>query len=185
MNAAEIQQRIDTAQDAVIEYGIEATVALTATACGLDAVADWDRTQTLYERAVTAVRATHPLVLAADAGAETMTDYCQENHMPIAPPRPEQWFRVWAADYSSVIWDLRTSDPISSVMDAAKQFMTDHQLDDVPLTVDWGTDWKQRWSGRISIGADGEHTYHQNVEYLRCLTNWPNPAFDAGEANRG
>lgn len=112
----------------------------------------------------------------AASGAHTELDYYgQETDMPIAPPRNEQWFRIWSPDYTRVLWDLRTADKIGDVLDAIKKFMADNGIDDAPMTVDYGDDWNSRWSGRISISTNGDHQIHNNLEYLRYLTHVPNP----------
>lgn len=115
----------------------------------------------------------------AASGAHTELDYYRQETaaMPIAPPRHEQWFRIWSPDYRRTIWEVRISGTSSDGLDAAKRFMAGSGLDDAVMTVDWGTDWKQRWSGRIfRPGPESEYQIHDANEYLRYLAAWPNPA---------
>ncbi|BDY33178.1 hypothetical protein [Mycolicibacterium mageritense] len=178
LHAAEIRKRVEDAWIALMDAHVATSCALLASIVCIPDADLWDDAEAAYERAATAWHAINPLVLAAEAGADTMADYCQENHtmpaLPAAPTRPHQWFRIWAADYTSVIWERRTAEPIGDILDAAQQFMADNNLTDAPLTVDWGTDWRQRWSGRITVNRNRFETHH-NREYLPYLTQSPNP----------
>uniref|UniRef100_A0AAU8GMP8 Head-to-tail adaptor n=1 Tax=Mycobacterium phage Farewell TaxID=3158893 RepID=A0AAU8GMP8_9CAUD len=180
LTAADIQQRNDTAQTALAEYVIQHAAATIASVCGIDTDDDWNRAQAAHEHAVTALRATHPLVLAAAAGAETMTDYCQENHaMPAPPPATvtaKLWVRIWSPNYTHVLWDSRsadTADPLAN----AKEFLADNGITSAGLTVDCGDGaWRTRWSGRVMLNADiGDYQAHQAAEFLRYVTHTSNP----------
>lgn len=178
LTAAVIQQRNDTAQTALAEYAIQHTVAMLASVCGFDTDDDWNRAQAAYDHAVTALRATHPLVLAADAGAETMTDYCQENHtMPALPPATvtaKLWVRIWSPDYTHVLWDSRSADAADPLA-SAKEFLADNGITSAGLTVDCG-DWRTRWSGRVTLNADTrDYQAHQAAEFLGYVTHTSNP----------
>lgn len=138
----------------------------------------WIDTAAIARDTVTAMRRAQILALAADAGAETMTDYCQENHpMPEsrASTRGCQWIQLWASDYSHIIWDARTAvPPGEDQFDAAKQFMAFHGYDELPMTVHSDT-WTNRWSGWIIRNGD-DYRIDGTYEFLRYLKHKPNPA---------
>lgn len=72
--------------------------------------------------------------------------------------------RLWAQDYSEVL--LTTED-----REAAKTFFFASDYDWLPIVIDYGTNWSQRWSGRIE--RDG--SIHQERDYLAHITQWPVP----------
>lgn len=179
-----IAGRRRVADDAIVAYMCHYAAAATATVCGIAADDAWDRAQAVFDTAVTASHAAHPYTIAAELGATTAADYLQENHtMPelsATPPNPpNRWLRLWSLDCTRVLWDSRKANPDIDVLEAAKQFMADHGLDEATITVDWGDDWKTRWGGRIFRPAhDADYQLHDANAYLRYLTVPPNPFFE-------
>ncbi|KLI04526.1 MULTISPECIES: hypothetical protein [Mycolicibacterium] len=168
-----IAERRRVADDAIVAYMCHYAAASTATVCGIAADDAWDRAQAVFDTAVTAIHAAHPYTIAGQLGATTATDYLQENAMPIAPTPPMPWFRIWSPDCTTAIWESRGANEL----DAAKQFMAGHGIDDAPMTIDYGANWRTRWSGRIfRPSRDTDYQIHDANAYLRHLTNWPNPA---------
>lgn len=69
----QIAQRATSAQAAIADYVIELSTATILTLCGMGGT--WEDVGRALERAINAMRAAHPLSLAALAGAATEADY--------------------------------------------------------------------------------------------------------------
>lgn len=75
--------------------------------------------------------------------------------------------RLWSQDHSELLFTTEDRD-------AAKAFFIASGQDWLPIVFDYGTDWQQRWGGRIEL-VDGEVTINQESEFLKYMTAWPNP----------
>jgi hypothetical protein len=70
--------------------------------------------------------------------------------------------RLWSQDYAEVLYTTEDRE-------AAKQWFAASGHDWLHIVIDYGTDWGQRWGGRIE--RDG--SIHQHSEYLKYITEWP------------
>jgi hypothetical protein len=76
--------------------------------------------------------------------------------------------RLYSDDYSRVL--LVTDD-----REAAHQFFRDSGSDSIPIVIDFGKSWKERWGGRLELKENGGIAYVGGSEYLDYMIQWPNP----------
>jgi hypothetical protein len=79
--------------------------------------------------------------------------------------RVKETVRIWSQDYTKVL--LTTED-----REAAKQFVIDSGENWLPIVIDYGTNWAQRWSGRVEV-MEGKADVHRDIEYLQHMMQWP------------
>jgi hypothetical protein len=73
--------------------------------------------------------------------------------------------RLWSQDYSEVLFTTEDRE-------AAKQWFLTSGHDWLPIVIDYGTDWAQRWSGRLEL-TDGQVAINQDRKYLKYMIEWP------------
>ena len=73
--------------------------------------------------------------------------------------------RLYSKDYTELL--LTTHD-----REEAKRFFLASGRDWLPIVIDYGTNWRQRWSGRIECEKDAV-AIHQDREYLQSIMCWP------------
>jgi hypothetical protein len=74
--------------------------------------------------------------------------------------------RLWSQDYSEVLFTTEDRE-------AAKQWFLTSGHDWLPIVIDYGTDWAQRWSGRLELTDSGGTDIRSEREYLKYMTEWP------------
>ena len=79
--------------------------------------------------------------------------------------------RLYNQDYSEVL--LSTDDRA-----ATHQFLRDSGEDSLPIVIDFGKSWKQRWGGRLVLDEKGCISYVGGSEYLNYMIQWPNAALE-------
>jgi len=79
---------------------------------------------------------------------------------------------VWSQDYSLLYTTEDRED--------AKRFFLDSGTDWLPIVIDYGTDWAQRWSGRIERTDSGGTEIHRGFEFLKYMLQVP--TIDPGAA---
>lgn len=57
----------------------------------------------------------------------------------------------------------------------ATEFLMASGSDWIPMVIDYGDNWKCRWSGRLVVSGDGAVVAFDDSQYLKYLKNWPNP----------
>ena len=72
--------------------------------------------------------------------------------------------RLWSQDYSEVLFTAEDRE-------AAKRWFLNSGHDWLPIVIDYGTNWAQRWSGRLEV-ADGRVVMNQDREHLKHMTAW-------------
>lgn len=72
--------------------------------------------------------------------------------------------RLWSQDYTEVIY---TTDD----REAAKAFFLTSGYEWLPIVIDYGINWVQRWSGRLELV--GGVVAIKNDQYLKYLMQWP------------
>lgn len=73
--------------------------------------------------------------------------------------------RLWSQDYTKVLFTTEDRE-------AAKAFFLASGCEWLPIVIDYGTNWAQRWSGRLEL-ADGKVAVNQDREYLEYIMAWP------------
>lgn len=82
---------------------------------------------------------------------------------------PEQ-IKLYSDDFAQIL--LETDD-----RDVAHRFLRDSGEKSVTAVIDFGKDWKARWSGRIVLNDNATLAYVGASEYLQHIAVPPNPAF--------
>lgn len=78
--------------------------------------------------------------------------------------------------YHYALFSQDFSESLLSTTDKAEveQFLRDSGHDWLPIRVEWGQrTWKERWSGRLELHANGVTSMHGEAEYLKHLLTWP------------
>ena len=74
--------------------------------------------------------------------------------------------KLWSQDYSEV---LHTTE---SQLDAVEFFLASSH-DWLPIVIDYGKNWRSRWSGRIERREGEAPIVRRDSDYLEYLTTWP------------
>ena len=69
--------------------------------------------------------------------------------------------RLWSQDYTEVLF---TTDD----REAAKRFFAESGQEWLPIVIDYGTDWAQRWSGRLEL-TDSQVAMNQDSHYFKYM----------------
>lgn len=72
---------------------------------------------------------------------------------------------VWSQDYQTQLFE--TSD-----IEAAKQYLRNSDQSWLPVRIDYGKSWKQRWCGRLERKDDVVEV-NSEYGYLKHMLTWP------------
>ncbi|MBB3752678.1 hypothetical protein FHT44_005190 [Mycolicibacterium sp. BK634] len=85
--------------------------------------------------------------------------------------------KLYSQDWSEAVFE--TECPFGQRPQDAEDYLRASGSDWLGLVMEYGPDWRQRWSGRLELKSDGSVEAHRWDEYLKHITVWPNPAFES------